>query len=214
MSALAEEIQVVLFDVGGVLIELRGVPTMLAWLGHRVTLEELFAQWLASPVVRRFETGRATPADFAEQIIREMSLPVGPEEFVANFRSWLVGLYPGALDLVRSVPPRFKRATLCNTSELHWPRLTGEFGLQEVFHHHFASHVTGKIKPDREAYQNVLDTLGCNAASVFFLDDNMPNVEAAREIGMHARQVRGPAEARRALTEAGILGAEKTSSSS
>lgn len=209
MKNFADNIQVVLFDLGGVLVELRGVPTMLAWLGNRVSLEELWALWLASPVVRRFETGRATPAEFAEQIIREMSLPVAPTEFESIFQSWLVGLLPGALDLVRSVPSRFTRATLSNNSELHWRRLMTEFGLENAFHHHFASHLTGKIKPDREAYQNVLDTVGCSAGSVLFLDDSKLNVDAARQIGMHARQVRGPAEAREALVEAGILSREK-----
>jgi len=201
----ADQIRLVLFDLGGVLVELRGVPTMLAWLNHRVTLDELFALWLSSPVVRRFETGHATPAEFAEQIIRELSLPVSPEEFVANFQSWVVGLLPGALDLVRSVPSRFTRATLTNNSELHWRRLMTEFDLQDAFDHHFASHLTGKIKPDREAFQNVLDTLGCGADSVFFLDDSTLNVKAARDVGMHAVQVRGPAEAKQALVEAGIL---------
>ncbi len=178
---------------------------MLAWLDHRVSLEELWKLWLSSPTVRRFETGRTTPAEFAEQITREMSLPIAPEEFVANFESWVVGLLPGALDLVHSVPSRFTRATLSNNSEPHWRRLMTEFDLQNAFHHHFASHLTGKIKPDREAFQNVLDTLGCQAASVFFLDDSTLNVEAAREVGMHAVQVRGPAEAHRALVDAGIL---------
>jgi len=83
-----------------------------------------------------------------------------------------------------------------------------EFHLEAEFHYHFASHLTGKIKPDREAFQNLLDTLGCSAGSVFFLDDSTLNVKAAREIGMHAVQVRGPAEARHALVEAGILGGE------
>jgi glucose-1-phosphatase len=201
----AKEIQVVLFDLGGVLVELKGVRTMQSWLNHRVSLEELWALWLSSPVVRRFETGRSTPAEFAEQIILEMSLPVSPDEFVANFRSWVVGLLPGALDLVRSVPSRFTRATLSNNSDPHWRRLMTEFDLQDAVDHHFASHLTGKIKPDREAFQNVLDTLGCSAGSVFFLDDSTLNVKAARDVGMHAVQVRGPAEARQALVEAGIL---------
>ena len=205
MRRIADQIQVVLFDLGGVLVELRGVPTMLAWLGHRVSLEELWALWLASPAVRRFETGRSTPAEFSAQIIRELSLPVSKEEFMANFQSWLVGLLPGALDVVRSVPSRFTRATLSNNSELHWRRLMTEFDIEKAFHHHFASHLTGKIKPDRDAYQNVLETLGCKAESVFFLHDSTLNVEAASQVGMHAVQVRGPEEARRALVNAGIL---------
>jgi putative hydrolase of the HAD superfamily len=200
----APQIDVVLFDVGGVLVELRGIATMLGWLGGSVSVEDMWRLWLSSPVVRRFETGRATPDEFAEEIIRELSLPVSAEEFVASFKSWFVGLHPGALELVQSLPSCYTRATLCNTSVLHWPRMR-EVQLENAFHHHFASHLTGKIKPDRDAYQNVLDTLGCSAESVFFLDDNHLNIEAARQIGMRAVQVRGPTEARQALLEAGIL---------
>ncbi len=205
MRNIADGIDAVLFDVGGVLVEMKGVPTMLAWLDNKVSVDELWALWLSSPVVREFETGRVEPDEFAEQIIREMSLPVSQQEFLSAFRGWLEGLYPGALELVRSVPARFKRATLCNTSVLHWPRLMSEFELEHAFHHHFASHVTGRIKPDREAFQHVVDTLGCKSSAVFFLDDNSINVDAAKKIGMRAVRVKGPSEARHALTEAGIL---------
>jgi glucose-1-phosphatase len=200
----ASQIDVVLFDLGGVLIELRGVATMLGWLGDSVSVEDMWKLWLSSPVVRRFETGRATADEFAEQITNELSLPVTPDQFVASFKGWFVGLYPGALELVHSLPARFTRATLSNTSALHWSRMA-EVQLEDAFHHHFASHLTGKIKPDPDAYQNVLDTLGCSAESVFFLDDNQQNIDAARQIGMHAIQVSGPAEARQALLAAGIL---------
>ncbi len=204
-STAADEIDVVLFDVGGVLVEMKGVPTMLAWLDNKVKVDELWALWLSSPVVREFERGRIEPNEFADQIIREMSLPVTQEEFLSAFRGWLEGLYPGALELVYSVPASFQRATLCNTSVLHWPRLMSEFELEHAFHHHFASHVTGRIKPDREAFQHVVDTLRCTPGAVFFLDDNSINVEAAQKVGMRAVRVKGPGEARHALTEAGIL---------
>ena len=205
LNKIADAIDVVLFDGGCVLVELHGIPTMLGWLDNQTSIEELWKLWLTSPVVRRFETGRATPDEFAQEIIREMSLPVSPQEFIANFQSWLTGLYPGALEMVTSLPARFTRATLCNTNVLHWPRLMNDFGLDQHFQHHFASHLTGKIKPDHEAFENVLGTLGCQASAVFFLDDNILNVEAARDVGMHAVRVRGPAEARRARVEAGIV---------
>jgi glucose-1-phosphatase len=205
LRARANQIEVVVFDLGGVLVELRGVPTMLAWLDHRVTIEELWKLWLSSPTVRRFETGRSTPAEFADEIIAEMSLPISSQEFLTTFEKWVVGLLPGALDVVRSVPSRFKRVTLTNNSGPHWQRLMTEFGLQDAFDRHFASHLTGKIKPDREAFDNVLATLGCRAEAVIFLDDSTLNVEAARELGIHAVQVRGPNEARQALIEAEVI---------
>ena len=59
------DIRVVLFDVGGVLVELSGVATLLDWLDHRITAQELWSLWLHSPSVRAFETGRVDAGQFA-----------------------------------------------------------------------------------------------------------------------------------------------------
>ena len=80
-----------------------------------------------------------------------------------------------------------------------------DFGLEAAFHHHFPSHLTGRIKPDQEAFQHVIDTLGCRPDAVLFLDDNKFNVETARGMGMHTSCVKGPIEAREALVAAGLL---------
>jgi glucose-1-phosphatase len=80
-------------------------------------------------------------------------------------------------------------------------------GLSRTFENSvsFSSHLTGKIKPDPEAFEHVVDMLGCEPPEVLFLDDNLPNVEAARLIGMQAQRVRGVEESRAVLETAGIL---------
>lgn len=204
-TAAREDFRVVLFDIGGVLVELTGVPALLSWLGATIDPEEVFALWLRSPSVRLFETGRLAPQPFAEQLVAELSLPVGPEEFLRSFCTWTQGLMPGALDLVRQVPRQYLRATLSNTNELQWPCLMSEMKLEKEFDRHFASHITGKIKPDRDAFQHVVDCVDCEAHRILFLDDNRLNVDAARQVGIRAVQVKGPAEAEQALRQAGIL---------
>jgi HAD superfamily hydrolase (TIGR01509 family) len=205
MSSSAGKIQVVIFDLGGVLVDMRGVPTILEWMENRFTAEQLWTHWLSSPTVRDFERGRVSADSFAEGIIGELRLPVAPADFLAAFTGWMAGLYPGALELVRSLPVGLTRATLANTSSLHWPRIMEEFELEQAFHHHFPSHLTGRIKPDAEAFQHAIESMGCAPGTALFLDDNRPNVDTARSLGMHAVQVKGPAQARQALVEAGIL---------
>jgi len=65
-------LRVVLFDIGGVLVEPSGVNTMLAWMGNRISAEELWRLWLTSPVVRAFETGKMTPDAFADRVIADL----------------------------------------------------------------------------------------------------------------------------------------------
>ncbi|HEY6330898.1 MAG TPA: HAD family phosphatase [Blastocatellia bacterium] len=201
----AANIRIILFDLGGVLVELTGIPTLHSWTQDRMTTDELWITWLSSPAVRAFETGRSSPEEFARGLIREMNLPLTTEEFLADFALWPRNLFPGAIDLVREISPGYTRAVLSNSNVMHWPRLMDEWGLGEVFDHQFASHLIGKIKPDEEAFHHVVDELDCEPPTIFFLDDNMLNVETARRVGMRAVQVKGAIDARRALSEAGVL---------
>jgi glucose-1-phosphatase len=205
MTSRKNRIRVVLFDVGGVLVELSGVPAMLAWMGNRVSPEELWRMWLTSPVVRAFECGRTAPETFADQLIAEMALAVERDQLLHDFERWAVGPFPGALDLVGRVPRRYMRATLCNSNALHWPRLMTDTRLAKAFDQHFVSHLMGRIKPDADAFQFVTETLNCAADEVLFLDDNQLNVEAAQRVGMQAIQVKGVAAAEEALVEAGVM---------
>ena len=199
------EIRVLLFDVGGVLVQLAGIDVMRAWLGNGISAEELWCLWLRSEAVRRFETGRADAVEFSNEVTREFGLSIEPERFLEAFDGWPLGLYPGTTDLLAQIPPSYRRALLSNTNALHWPRIHGDMALGALFDAHFVSHLTGFIKPDRDAFEHVVETLDCRPAEVLFLDDNRLNVEAAAEIGMRAVRVQGPTEAHRALFELGII---------
>jgi HAD superfamily hydrolase (TIGR01509 family) len=199
------DIRVLLFDVGGVLVELGGVEAMLGWLDNRLTAEQLWRRWLESESVRQFETGRIDAPQFASGMIAEFALRVGSQEFLDSFVGWPTGLYPGTLELLARIPRRYRRALLSNSNPLHWPRVLGEMNLGGSFDHHFVSHLTGHIKPDTAAFEHVLESLGCKAGEVLFFDDNAPNIEAARALGIHAVRVQGLDETRRVLTKLEIL---------
>lgn len=206
MSTRTNPIGVVLFDVGGVLVQLSGVATVLGWVADRWTPAQLWQRWLHSPAVRAFETGRTDADTFAADLVAELELRVDPALFLESFAGWPTGLYPGAHELVTRIPGHITRALLSNSNALHWDRVVDDFGLGTLFEHRFVSHLTGRIKPDPDAFEHVIHSLRCDPASVFFLDDNLLNVEAARAVGMQGAVVSGVAGAEQALCEAGILG--------
>jgi HAD superfamily hydrolase (TIGR01509 family) len=207
MSDPSPDIRVLLFDVGGVLVQLGGVESILGWLDNRLTPEELWRRWLNSTAVRRFETGQIDAAHFAADMIAEFELPVDSQAFLDSFVGWPTGLYPGTLEMLARIPRRYQRALLSNSNPLHWPRVLGEMNLGASFDHHFVSHLTGRIKPDREAFEHVLESLGCEPGHVLFFDDNALNIDAARALGIHAVRVQGLEQAQRALIELDILDA-------
>ena len=200
------DFQVLLFDVGGVLVQLSGVEKMLEWLGNRVSVDELWRMWLQSVPVRQFETGRIDARAFAAGVTSEFGLPVDPQQFLDEFIGWPSGLYPGTLQMLARIPRSYRRAILSNTNALHWPRVLNDMQLGAAFDSHFVSHITGRIKPDSDAFEHAVESLGCKPEQVLFLDDNMLNVRAAQSFGMHAIRVRGAMEAQHALAGLGIIG--------
>ncbi len=198
-------LEAVLFDVGGVLVELGGLEVFRTWAGVGLSDDEIWRRWLASPAVRSFERGEIAAEAFACDVVAEMGLAVAHDHFLEAFIAWPRRLLPGVEALLSRLQPELHRATLSNTNGLHWPRVMEEMGLAAHFEHHFPSHRTGRIKPDAEAFLHAVQALGCRPDAVLFLDDARPNVEAARAAGLKAEQTVGVAAAAQALEAYGLL---------
>ena len=200
-----KSIDVILFDLGGVLVELAGVDQMIEWSPGIATHEELWRRWLESSAVRRFETGAIGRDDFALAIVDEFGCSVGADEFLAAFTWWPRSVFPGALELVQSMRSHYRLASVSNTNEIHWDRFSNTWKLDAAFHHNFPSYLVGKLKPDAEYFEHVLAELDVAPARVLFIDDNAINVQAAAKLGMHTRRVVGVDGARQAFADLGLL---------
>lgn len=197
--------EVILFDLGGVLVELVGVPIMLQWSERRLDDDSLWDAWLHSSSVRAFESGKTKPRQFANELIEEMDLQVSADDFIAAFTFWPRGLFPGAAELLSELRNKsYAMACLSNSNELHWPRMMGEMGLSNLIDEHYSSHQLGMLKPDAEVFDYVTGQLGCSASAILFMDDNTLNVEAARRAGMNSFRTRGISEVSALLNELGI----------
>ena len=198
------EIDVVLFDLGGVLIRLGGMGDM-AMLADEPDEDEIWRRWLSCPWVRRYERGECEEMEFARGMVETWAMPASPLEFLDAFISWPKGLLPGARELVADLHGRTRLACLSNTNRAHCERYEEQFGLMTLFDEQYLSYEMGLVKPDREAFDHTIDGLGCDPRRVLFLDDNQINVEGARHAGLTAEKAVGPEEARLVLTRYGIF---------
>ena len=80
-------IAAILFDLGGVMVRLRGHRVLLEYLPESMTSEELLNRWLHSPVVRDFESGRIQLSDFCRDILSDLGLNMDETEFLEVFRT-------------------------------------------------------------------------------------------------------------------------------
>ena len=194
----------VLFDLGGVLIELSGVSAMRDLAGMDND-DELWERWLSCPWVRAFERGECTPDEFAQGMVEEWTLTVAPEVFLSAFRAWPVGPLPGAEQLVDETSAVVTVGCLSNTNAMHTDDQFSRWPIFDRFAPRFLSHELGLLKPDRDLFDRVAELAGITADRILFLDDNIINVDGARAAGFTAMHTRGVEEARSALVDAGIL---------
>jgi len=200
---LMTSIDCLLFDLGGVLVEFNDGFKVFDWAD--LSPESFFEQWIASPTVREFEAGLITTGEFSEGVVTEFQLPVSAQEFLLNFKAMPKGLFDGTQDLLNQLRGDYHLACFSNTNHLHWPMLRDDFQLGELMDECFISCLTGLLKPDREAFEFVLDELGCSAEQVVFFDDNSVNTNAAAQLGFRAFQVRGISGLEHSLNELGLL---------
>ena len=206
VKSVAEPVDLVLFDLGGVLIEVAGVRAMLELTGIQ-SEEELWRRWLTCRWVRRFESGGCSDTEFAAGVIADWQLELSAAAFLEAFRNWPTGPLPGAAELVAQTRASVATGCFSNTNALHWYDHIAGWPLAGLFDHRFLSFELGLLKPDIAAFAQVADLLGVPAERVLFLDDNALNVAGAAAAGFQAARAVGVDEARQRLAEAAVLGA-------
>jgi putative hydrolase of the HAD superfamily len=199
--------ELVLFDLGGVLIQPGGVAPMreLSGIGSD---DELWARWLGCPWVRRLEAGQCTPEEFAAGVVEDWALDLEPGAFLQEFGGWPEPPYAGALELVNEVRATVPTGFLSNMNAYQWTAHYERIPLTEAFDFRFLSFELGLVKPDAAIFDAVAAHVPVPRDRVFFLDDNAVNVEAAAGAGFGAQHVRGIDGARAALVAVGILESE------
>jgi putative hydrolase of the HAD superfamily len=201
---MADLFEMVVFDLGGVLLQMQGVPVMRRLTGISSD-EELWSRWLTCTWVRRFESGSCSADSFAQGVVDDWRLPISPTAFLEEFRSWPTGPLPGAESLVREAMARVPVACFSNINALHWNDHLMEWPLVRLFEARFLSFEIGSLKPDLQAFDHLARAISPSPDRVLFLDDNIANIDGALASGFSAVRVSGVAEARQALVAAGVL---------
>jgi putative hydrolase of the HAD superfamily len=166
---------VLLFDLGGVLI--------------------------ANPGFARFnQLLLSTSETFAREVLLEWQIEMDPAAFIEEFRGYPDDASLEAVCLVRELRQHYTVACLSNSNAIHWDRFSA---LIDEFDIAISSHLTGKLKPDQEAFLEAAELCSAVPEKICFFDDSVLNVEAAASVDFHAFLVDGFTEIRALLRHQG-----------
>jgi len=195
--------QAVVFDMGGVLVELGPLTEILG--DDPLSSDEFWVRWLRSPAVRDFERGRCTPDEFGDRIVTELGLSFDGTEMIRRFAQWPKGLFDGAQSLIAELPDGIEVGVLSNTNALHWNGQKQHVEVQALFGRTYLSYLLDMVKPDSEVFDHIVTDLGCTPGEIVYFDDNQMNVDAAIAAGLVAAVTKNPADCRSELVRLGLL---------
>lgn len=207
MTAALPPTCAVLFDLGGVVLQIDFERALIAWARHsRLPLAQLRERFRVDEPYRHHETGRLSDAGFFAHLREQLALACEPAAVREGWNAILVAEIAETLALIDAIRPEVPRYAISNTNAAHIAEIERAFpALLPRFAHVFASHEIGHRKPDAAAFAHVLQAIGVPAGEALLFDDLAANVEAARGIGMQAVLVRGPEDVRAALVQRGLI---------
>ena len=198
----------VVFDMGQVLMDF-APPKFIARLGYtgddaEALRPEIFRgwEWVA------FDRGDITGEDVVNSACSRLPerLHGAARELVFHWWDEMIPM-PGAKELVTELYEKgYDMYVLSNASQdfhKYFDLIPGSEYLPRE--RRLVSSDYTLLKPEHEIYELFFRTFGLRPESCVFIDDNPPNVEAARRLGMRAVVHRGDVERlRRELRELGV----------
>ncbi|MGD8108616.1 glucose-1-phosphatase [Pantoea sp. FN0302] len=181
-----------IFDLGNVIVDIDFSRVLGVWsdLG-RVPLALLKSRFQMGENFEQHERGEISDEQFAANLCAELDIALSYEQFTAGWQAVFVGLRPEVITLMQQLRSRGERVViLSNTNRLHcdyWPSQYPE--VQQAADKLYLSQDLGMRKPEARIFQRVLQEEGFKPDEAMFFDDNLENIEAARQVGITAVHV-------------------------
>lgn len=183
-----------LFDCGGVLIDLNRQHCIDAFAKVGFDIRPLLGTYVQSGVFSKLERGLITVPQFCEELRGYCTLrKPTDEEIVSAWELYLDGIPAERLEMLLKLRERHHVYALSNISPIHWDLCTRDYfrykghTLDDFFEKTFLSFELGVEKPSPVIFDAVVKGIGCRPEDILFFDDSEVNCEGARRFGMQAR---------------------------
>ena len=207
MTTPAAQTRAVLFDLGGVLLDIDFERALQAWAPHsRLPPAQLRDDFRHHESFHRHETGQLDNDGFFAHLRQALALECDLLVVEAGFNRILIGEIEETVQLLEVIRRQVPCYAISNTNPAHLSHIARAYpNFLPRFTRVFASHEIGHRKPHAAAFEHVLREIGLPPAEVLLFDDLEANVEGARALGLQAVLVKSPADVRAGLIERGLL---------
>lgn len=202
-------VDALLFDFGGVLVDIDFRSTFAAWAGAAGTDTDTIAnRWQFGGAHNVYECGQMEFGAYCDHLRAMLEVDLPDATLLQGWMALIREPMPGIRELLAALARQIPLYLFSNTNQVHWDYVSGRFAdLLQPFSGIFLSHELGLRKPDAAAFECVAQSMATPARRIAFFDDFEPNVSGARASGLQAFLVKGTTDVVRHLEGIGIRAA-------
>jgi 2-haloacid dehalogenase len=175
----------IIFDLGGVLIEWNPRYLYGSLFNGDDQAMEYFLSEICTPEWNN-ELDRGKP--FGEAVVELARKYPDYKELILAYQSRWGEMVPDAINPTVTVMEELKNngyniSALSNWSAETFPQMLNRFAFLDWFDEIVLSGEIGSVKPEKRIYEALLDKIDLNASSCLFIDDSVPNIKMADNLG-------------------------------
>jgi len=194
----ASKIKNIIFDLGGVLLNINPLLSLLELEKiSGISKEELLVKLTSEEIFKKFETGSLDSAQFRRNLCHILNTEVSDSEIDRIWNKLILDIPLHRVKLLQELRKNYRVFLLSNTNSIHFDHYTREFyetfgiNLVDLFDQVFVSHEIGIHKPEAGIYTHVLENAKIDASETVFIDDSLANIQAAELLGIRGIHING-----------------------
>ena len=185
-----KNIKTIIFDLGAVLLNINYQLTLIefAKLGVK-NADSFYSKEVQTNLFNEIETGKISVDSFLKLLQKETE-NASKNEVRNAWNAMLLDLPKERIELLKKLNQDFPIYLLSNTNSIHiseFKKKIGETKYQEfynLFDKVYYSHEIGFRKPNKDAFQLILDENNLKANEVLFIDDSPQHIRGANKLGI------------------------------
>lgn len=207
MESPAMDIQAIIWDLGGVLIDWNPSYVFDKLIEDEVKKQFFLNQICTPDWNENQDAGRPIKEATEELVARHPEWKEYIEAYYGRWTDMLGGPIQDTVDIFKQVKEsgKYKLYALTNWSAELFPIALERYDFLHWFDGRVVSGEEKMRKPHPEFYRLTLDRFQLKPTETLFIDDNLRNIKAAAEMGIPSIQFQSPEQLRKDLREKGIL---------
>lgn len=193
MIVIPEGTKAILFDLGGVLLNLNLQKCFDAFekLGFQ-NFNQHFDSYSGSPFIEDFEEGKISTEDFIHTIQKYCAKGTTTHQILDAWNAMLGEVPHEKFEQLMQWKKNYNLLLYSNTNALHvaflhqyYDNTFGKNVFQQCFSKIYYSQEIGIRKPKKEGYQLIMQEQHLVAHEIFYIEDGKQHVATAKELGIN-----------------------------